>query len=137
MGVLRERGLYRCAAAYDGLYDLSLVLARNDPQIAPATRRYLDEILGFDEPELQARSPVHNVDKIDAPLLIMAAGNRTQVEYRHAGLLEAALKSAGKPVETALIEQREEIYKRLLEFLSRHLRPSSRGTDTGGVKPAG
>jgi dipeptidyl aminopeptidase/acylaminoacyl peptidase len=137
MGVIRERGLYRCAAAYDGLYDLSLVLARNDPQIAPATRRYLDDILGFEEPELQARSPVHNVDKVDAPLLIMAAGNPSQVEYRHAGLMEAALKSAGKPVETALVEQREEIYKQLLEFLSRHLRATSRGPDTGGVKPAG
>ena len=49
----------------------------------------------------------------------------------------SGLDQEGKPVETALIEQREEIYKRLLEFLSRHLRPTSRGTDTGGVKPAG
>ena len=137
MGVIRESGLYRCSAAYDGLYDLDLVLARNDPQIAPATRKYLDDILGFDEPTLQARSPVHNVEKIDTPLLIMAAGNPQQIEYRHAGLMEAALKSAGKPVETALVEKREDVYQRLLEFLSRHLRPKARGTDTGGVKPAG
>jgi dipeptidyl aminopeptidase/acylaminoacyl peptidase len=137
MGVVRERGLYRCAAAYDGLYDLSLVLARGDTKMPPATRQYLDDILGLDEPTLQARSPVHSVDKIDAPLLIMAAGNPSQVEYRHAGLMEAALKSAGKPVETALIEEREEVYKRLLEFLSRHLRARSRAPEAGSVKAAG
>ena len=33
-----SRGLYQCAAAYNGLYDLELVLARDDPRIGPAAR---------------------------------------------------------------------------------------------------
>ena len=66
MGVVREPELYQCAAAYDGLYDLELALARDDPKVTIAGRAYLDEIFGRDEQALRARSPVANVDRINA-----------------------------------------------------------------------
>jgi len=57
----------------------------------------------------------------------------------HAGLLEAAMKKAGKPVDTALLDRREDEYKRLLDFLSKYLRakPQDDAGKPGGVKQAG
>jgi dipeptidyl aminopeptidase/acylaminoacyl peptidase len=137
MAAVREPGLYQCAAAYDGLFDLEQVLALDDPSVTPTAREYLAETLGTDVNALRARSPVNNVAKIETPLLVMAAGMRDQ--YVHAGLLEAAMKSAGKPIDTALLDRRVEVYERLLEFLSKYLRANSPDANGkgGAVKQAG
>jgi dipeptidyl aminopeptidase/acylaminoacyl peptidase len=136
MGTVREPKLYRCAAAYDGLFDLELLLGHDDPLVTPAARAYLDLVLGNDVKALRKRSPVANADKIETPILILAGGDPKRIEYQHANRLETALKDAGKPVDTALVQFREGAYKRLLEFLSEHLRSQEHAERTGDSQAA-
>ena len=136
MGTVREPKLYRCAAAYDGLFDLELLVGRDDPQITPPARAYLDRVLGSDAKALRKRSPIANVDQIETPILIIAGGDPAQIEYQHANRLETALKDAGKPVDTAAVRYREDAYKRLLDFLSRHLRTEASAKQGGAALAA-
>ena len=87
---------------------------------------------------LVRNSPARLADRIKVPVFLAAGGEDDNVNIGHSRMMEAALKSAGVPVETLYYDQeghgfykqehRVEFYTRLLAFLNRHL---------GGALPAG
>ncbi len=130
-GVVREPDLYRCAIGYVGVYDLELMYRDGDIPRGLFGKRYLEMVLGRDSTDLRARSPAANVDKIKAALMIAVGGRDERVPPSQAKALRAALDKAGKPYEWLLkdaeghgfyrAENRQELYTRLLAFLTANL----------------
>jgi dipeptidyl aminopeptidase/acylaminoacyl peptidase len=102
MGVIREPGLYRCAFAYDGIYDLERLAASGANPEGMAGVDFAREVLGADAEDLRRRSPIFNVGRIQVPLLL-AQGQQDAA----LGAFAAALGKAGKRYEL-LIEPRQE-----------------------------
>ncbi|MCH7820723.1 MAG: S9 family peptidase [Proteobacteria bacterium] len=143
MGVLREPDLYQCAIAYVGVYDLELMFKKGDIPTRDSGLVFLKEAVGEDKEDLRARSPVHNLDKLKAPVFIVHGGEDFRVDIEHAYRLRKGLEELGKPYEWLVKpkeghgfykpENRLELYERMLAFLEKHI---GRGQETlaGGSK---
>ncbi len=139
MGVIREPGLYQCAVGYVGVYDLPWFRdgdgndwSRQQGRDARRTReRWMNAHVGEDADALEAVSPVHNVDKIEAELFIVHGGSDVRVVVGHAERLRAALNEIGKSHEWMLkedeghgfydLDNRVELYESMLSFFERHI----------------
>jgi dipeptidyl aminopeptidase/acylaminoacyl peptidase len=128
MGVIKTPELFRCAATYAGVTDLATII-RDD--------RWYHEVdlpLFPDDTDKKLReavSPLRNVDKINAPVLIAHGEQDWRVHVKHAKKLAKALKKAGKPYELYLYD--DEIhgfaegqnsvafYRAPGDFLDRHI----------------
>jgi dipeptidyl aminopeptidase/acylaminoacyl peptidase len=123
MGLVREPELYRCAAGYVGVYDLTLMQRDTG-------RRFLREWVG-QPPQLEQVSPSRLAERIKAPVFLAAGGKDERAPIAHTKKMEAALRKAGVAVETLYYdneghgfyteEHQREFSSRLLAFLSRHL----------------
>lgn len=130
MGVAREPDLYRCAAGYVGVYDLSQL------SDSPAWKRskrldvFVRERVGQKE-TLAEVSPVNVAGKIKVPVFLAAGGEDMQAPIKHTRAMEAALRKANVPVETLYYkteghgfyqpEHQVEYYQKLLAFLDRNI----------------
>jgi len=131
MGVIREPDLYQCAIAYVGVYDLELMFKKGDIPTRDSGVVFLKEAVGEDKDDLRARSPVHNLNKVKAPVFIVHGGEDFRVDVEHAYRLRDGLKELGKPYEWMLKpkeghgfykpEHRLELYERMLAFLGKHI----------------
>ncbi len=131
MGVVREPDLYRCAIAYVGVYDLELMFKKGDIPTRDSGVVFLKEAVGEDKEDLRARSPVHNLDKVKAPVFIVHGGEDFRVDVEHAYRLRDGLEKLGKPYEWMLKpkeghgfykpENRLELYERMLAFLEKYI----------------
>ena len=84
-----------------------------------------------EEDMLKSRSPLFNVDKIQAPLLIVHGANDVRVKASESEQIVAAMRQANKPVEYILYqdeghrqwrpETRFHFYAKAEEFLAKHL----------------
>ena len=84
-----------------------------------------------DEDMLKSRSPLFNVDKIRAPLLIVHGANDVRVKASESEQMVAAMRAAGKPVEYFLYpdeghrqwrpENKFHFYAKAEEFLAKYL----------------
>ena len=91
----------------------------------------LKEAVGEDKEDLRARSPVHNLDKLKAPVFIVHGGEDFRVDIEHAYRLRKGLEKLGKPYEWLVKpkeghgfykpENRLEFYERMLAFLEKHI----------------
>ena len=128
MGVAKEPSLYRCAAGYVGVYDLQQMVhmdARGE-----ASENWHEEWVGK-RSELGPVSPVKLAANIRVPVFLASGGADTTAPYYHSKKMEEALKKAGVPVESLTFDieghgfyiqaNREEFYRRLLDFLAPHL----------------
>ncbi|WP_028311472.1 S9 family peptidase [Derxia gummosa] len=109
MGVAREPGLYRCAAAIAPVTDLVRLV---DDQA--------DYIFGDlnlpqvgDRRRLDATSPLRLVDRIGAPVLLVHGRQDATVPVAHSELMGAALERAGKPVTTVLLDDADHNFQRV------------------------
>src|SRR5690606_4479743 len=73
-GVVREPDLYQCAIGYVGVYDLRLMYTRGDIPQTDYGVGYLNMVLGGNQDDLAARSPINHLDKIKARLMIVVGG---------------------------------------------------------------
>jgi dipeptidyl aminopeptidase/acylaminoacyl peptidase len=131
MGAAREPKLYRCAIGYVGVYDLELMFTAGDIPGSDLGRDYLNEVLGNDQAELRERSPVHNVSRIEVPILLVHGKEDVRADYQHAKRMKAALETNKKSLEWMALsgeghgvydeEARREVYEKLLVFLERNL----------------
>jgi dipeptidyl aminopeptidase/acylaminoacyl peptidase len=131
MGVIREPDLYRCAFAYDGVYDLELMFSRGDTSESMEYVNDLRVILGTDAADLRRRSPVYNVERIKVPLLLAHGMADERAPYAHFTALTAALDKAGKHYESLVKPKEEhgfyneknatELYEKLAAFLDRNI----------------
>lgn len=130
-GLVRTPALYRCGVAYNGIYDL--------PKFAYDVEWYVysDEVhlrMGSNRDALAGASPVHGVDRLRAPLLVVhgdeGGSNWVWAEGQFEAMI-AALEKAKKPHERmkfgkygqGLRRERDRLryYARIEAFLSEHL----------------
>jgi dipeptidyl aminopeptidase/acylaminoacyl peptidase len=130
-GVMKEPDLYRCAIGYVGVYDLPLLLSRGDGSEGTTARNFWRSRLGTDEQTLSAHSPVNQVDRLKASVMLIAGGEDTRVPPVHAQNLRAALEKHGFAYEW-LYQPNEghgfydekhnaELYQRVTQFLDRNI----------------
>lgn len=130
MGVAKEPDLYRCAVGYVGVYDLTRWLSSR-LQTGRWVQTWRSDWIGDDDAKLAAVSPNRIASRIKVPVFLAAGGEDLQVPFEHSERMEKALKGAGVPVETLYypkeghgfyqVEHRREFYRRLLDFLDRHI----------------
>ncbi|MCX7034234.1 MAG: S9 family peptidase [Arenimonas sp.] len=140
MGVAREPDLYRCAVGYVGVYDLQQLttFSRRTPQYHEA---WMSDWVG-ERRSLGSVSPVNLAANIKVPVMLAAGGMDPVAPVFHTEAMEKALRKAGVPVETLYYpneghgfhapEHREQFYRQLLGFLSRHLG----GSQAAAARPA-
>jgi dipeptidyl aminopeptidase/acylaminoacyl peptidase len=127
--------LFRCAAGYAGIYDLSLLHRKGDTRRGERDRAFLLKVVGNDAELLKRHSPVANADKIKVPVFIAHGGQDQRAPIAHARALRDALK-ASRATYTWFEKSgeghgfhdeanREELYEKLLEFLATNTRKPS------------
>lgn len=131
MGLIREPELYQCGFAVVGVYSLPLMFEEGNIQRRDRGKSYLRRVLGTDMEELKARSPVYQVEKIEAPIYLSHGSEDEQAHYENYHLFVDALEEAGKPHEKQWIEgeghgyyeveNRVALYSELFEFLDEHI----------------
>jgi acylaminoacyl-peptidase len=131
MGAIREPDLYQCVIAYVGVYDLELMFKKGDIPTRETGLVFLRQAVGEDEEDLRARSPVHNLDKLKAPVFIVHGGEDFRVDIAHAHKLRKGLEELGKPYEWLVKvneahgfydpDNRLELFERMLAFLDDHI----------------
>jgi acylaminoacyl-peptidase len=131
MGAVREPDLYQCVIAYVGVYDLELMYEKGDIPTRESGLEYLRQAVGEDKEDLRARSPVHHLDKLKAPVLIVHGGEDFRVDIAHAYKLRKGLEKLDKPYEWLvkpneahgfyLPENRLELFERMIAFLDKYI----------------
>jgi len=130
MNAIREPGLYRCVAAFAGIYDLELMYKEGDIQTTSMGQAYLHAVIGEGE-LLRSQSPVHLINKLKTPLFIAHGGRDERAPIEQAEAIIAAAQAARVPVTTHINDSgghgfneeksNSDYYNDLLEFLEDHL----------------
>jgi dipeptidyl aminopeptidase/acylaminoacyl peptidase len=125
-------GMYKCAIGYVGVYDLPL-MRKTDKNMGQSKRtaRFFDRTLGTDMDALAKVSPVQRVTEINVPVMLVHGGDDHTADLNQYKAMTAALKNAGKPVETFLApgeghgfyksENRAELFRRMDTFLKKYI----------------
>jgi len=109
-GAALDPGVYRCAAAGAGVYDMRAMIfwANGESNSADTpTGRYWKQNMGasrIGDTGLDEVSAARHVDRITIPLLLMHGMNDTVVPMKQTDLMEAAMRRAGKPVTVVRLE---------------------------------
>jgi dipeptidyl aminopeptidase/acylaminoacyl peptidase len=133
MTTIRAPGLFKCAVGYAGVYDLAMMYSKGDIREHKSGRSYLRTVIGRDDAELGANSPVRLADKIDVPVLLVHGEDDRRAPFAQAKAMRAALDAAHKPYEW-LAKPDEghgfyseadnvEFYQRLQDFLAKYIGP--------------
>lgn len=146
MGVAREPGLYRCAIALSGPYDLSKLYRWGDIHRSDYGMHYLNMVLGTDKAALVADSPISRASAITVPVLLAHGELDGRVPIQFALAMRSALDKAGHPPEFVQYDweghgldapkDAMDFYSRMLAFLATNLRgvpKSGTGVKAGGV----
>ncbi|MEJ0061306.1 MAG: prolyl oligopeptidase family serine peptidase [Terricaulis sp.] len=108
-GVTLQQGIYRCAVAIAGVFDLEEML---DPRVIgtrSSTMRYWTRYMAVDgpgDPRLDAISTVRAAANGNAPVLLIHGRDDTVAQYSQSTAMESALRRAGRSVE--LVQLRAE-----------------------------
>lgn len=94
-GAVKEPDLYRCAIGHSGIYDLPKWFTESDISDRSAGKSYLRNEIGSDPAELAAHSPINQLDKLKASVMLIAGGEDRRVPPEQAQSLHAALQSRG------------------------------------------
>ena len=133
-----EPDLFKAAVGYVGVYSLPMLYTKGDIGGNTGNYRfqrggsiYLDETLGVDKAEQLRQSPVANVSRLKAPVLIVHGKDDDRAPIEHAELLMKVMDEAGKPYETLIRDKeghgffsednRKDYYTLLVRFLNKHL----------------
>ncbi|MBY5921857.1 alpha/beta hydrolase family protein [Ferrimonas balearica] len=127
-----EPDLFACAIGFMGVYDLPLMFEEGDVPDSQYGENYLQRVLGEDMAQLKAFSPVYQVEKLKAPVLLIHGDKDERAPIEHAERLKAALEARKHPVQYVAMDKeghvfyneqnRAEIYETLLGFLETHLK---------------
>jgi len=126
-----EPDLFKCAIGVVGVYDLPLMFEEGDIQRRTEGENYLEAVLGTDEKILKDFSPVHNIEKLKAPVLVVHGKEDERAPIEHAENLMAAMDKYDHPYEYLEFKDeghgfykakhREIYYKKVISFLNKHL----------------
>ena len=139
MGLIRHPELYRCGAAWVAVTDPLLILEgswRVRDDTGDAQRRYaLKDMVGdptADAAMLKANSPVEQVPRLTAPLLLAFGDEDLRVPLAHGLRLRSALERVGRPPAAWVVyageghgwgkvENQVDFAQRLERFFAQHL----------------
>lgn len=137
-GVTVQQGLYRCAAAWGGVYDPGAFLSTRgrDYGALTASQRYWRTFLGADAPgqSLADISPVALAARADAPVLLLHGKDDSVVDIGQSQAMAKALQKAGKPVQLIVLDgedhwlsgeaTRTAMLKAMVEFVEKYNPPT-------------
>jgi dipeptidyl aminopeptidase/acylaminoacyl peptidase len=119
------------------VYDLAMMYSKGDISDWVSGKSYLRYSLGSDPATLAARSPINQLDKLRANVMLIVGGQDTRVPPQHGENLHAALQKRGiahewlyKPDEGhGFYDEKNtaELFERVTQFLDRNLNSSSAG----------
>ena len=95
MSAIREPDMFKCVTGYVGLYNLSYFFTESDTARAYGGLGYIKRVLGSDEEELRANSPVYHADKIKADVMIIHGDKDARVPVINAESMIEALNKVG------------------------------------------
>ena len=134
-GAVKEPDLYKCAIGYAGVYDLQLMFKRGDIPQSKAGKNYLKNVLGTDMNLLAQRSPVNQLDSLNAKVMLVVGGADTRVPPVHSLELRKALrKHHMDPVWLFKPQERHgfraeadnvELYTKLVQFIAANIGPGA------------
>lgn len=123
--------LYKCVVANAGVYDLEMMFTEGDIPGRLWGDSYLKSAVGTDIEKIRAFSPVNNVDKLKAPVLIAHGKKDRRVPYVQAKALRKVLDKQNKSYEWFIKKSeahgfndegnRAEYYEKVSKFLEQHL----------------
>lgn len=127
--LVRHNDLYRCGVIIAGFFDMTTQIAKTDTQNWYAGDDYLAKAIGSDENELRQMSPIYQLDKIKAPMLILHGEEDERTPFKGAKDFVDALKKDGKTFEyhwypkeghgNAKLENRVDEWRRIEDFLAK------------------
>jgi dipeptidyl aminopeptidase/acylaminoacyl peptidase len=94
-GAVKEPDLYQCAIGYVGVYDLRTMLTRGDIIDSNYGKNYLARTLGTDNDKLRAASPLYQLDRLKAKVMIAAGGTDERTPPIHSERLRDELAKRG------------------------------------------
>ena len=136
MGLARDPDRFRCGINVVGVTDITLMftVAWSDFAYSDFIRYTAKELIGdpdVDAARFKATSPLENVAKIKAPVLMAYGGEDRRVPIVHGERIRDALLRQGTPVEWVtypdeghgflLEKNRFDFYQRVADFLAKHL----------------
>ncbi len=131
MGAVREPDLYQCAIGSMGVYNLPMMFEEGDIQESEDGIAYLHRAVGKDIKDQKKRSPVYNVDKIKADILLVHGAKDERAPIEQAESLMEAFDEIGKSYEWLKIgneshgyydeKNRLKVYSKVLEFLDKNI----------------
>jgi len=131
MAPMLRPDLYKAGVAYVGVFDLNLNQEVGDVRRMFFGKAQLAQIYGPDEQTRARMSPVNNVSKLKAPLLIVSGEEDQRCPPEQAYALEEQLKKHNKVYELIVVkkeghgfqnpENREMFYKKMLEHFKTYL----------------
>jgi dipeptidyl aminopeptidase/acylaminoacyl peptidase len=138
-----EQDLFQCAFGYVGLYDAQIQMKLSDTSKSSSGMRYLQRAFGSTRAEQDAMSPITHADKITIPVMLAAGARDPRCPPEHTEAMYKALERAGNKPEDMIIasgemhgfyklENRVDLYTRMLAFFGRHIGGS---VEVGEVSP--
>ena len=131
MAPILESNMFRCAVGFVGVYDLQMLYERGDVADRASGISFLEKVIGRDDGQLRAFSPVYRADELNLPILIIHGEQDPRAPVEHAEAMIESLENAGKPYETLMFEKeghglydteaRADMYRTIVGFLRRNL----------------
>ncbi len=131
MGAVREPYLYQCAIGSAGVYNLPMMFKEGDIASRKNGVAYLKDALGDDLSDQKLHSPVFNVEKIKANILLIHGTKDKRAPIEQAESLKKALNKIGKKYEWLEIsneghgyydeKNRLRVYGKILQFLAKNI----------------
>lgn len=128
---IREPELYKCTIGFVGVYDLDMMFTEGDIPTRERGRAYLNRVLPTEGEARNAQSPIHNLDRLKAPVLLIHGGQDQRVPQVQAEQLRAALEQRNHPL--AWLDKRTEghgfynpdnnveRWQVMLDFIAQHI----------------
>jgi len=135
MSIIRSHIDYKCAIAFAGVTDLTLLFAKTSVKNSSDTLKALQKIVGDPKKqrnELIQYSPVYQYKKINRPIFLIHGTKDTTVDIEHSYRMDALLDLT--PIEHKLlildgighgfrwVKDEIKFYDEVLKFLDKHLK---------------
>ncbi len=134
-GAVKEPDLYQCAIGYVGIYDLPLMYRRGDIPQSTYGESYLKRVLGTDMQALAQRSPINQLDRLKAKVMLIVGGQDERVppiqgRHLHDALLKRHIAHAwiDKPGEMHGFYDEKDVaalYDQIVQFLGANIGPGT------------
>ena len=131
--LVRHADFYDCGIIIAGFFDMEALYSKTDITDTYQGRQYMKAAAGGTEEHRRSISPIRNLDKIKAPILLMHGTEDKRTPYKGARDMVDAMKKAGLDFEHKFykkeghgnrkMENRIDEWQRIAKFLKR-TRPS-------------